>query len=438
MESVRESGAAVRLSAVLLAFVAAVLTCTTTARAGHVYTVLLPPGWDEAIPADVNEGGVVVGHGRDPGDPTSAAKGFLFEDGTYVDVRPFGWTVAYALGINDNDLVVGHGWDGTGERAFLYDHSDGSYASFLPPGWSDAFAFDVNNDGLVAGWGIDGSVEKSFVLNSHTGSHVEIAPQSGVAQPRAILISDAGVVMGYDGGGPGWFMYKDGTFTHVSPPPGWSSAWPSDVNGAGIVVGQGNLAASSAGFIYKDGAYTPLLPAGWTHAAAGGINDNGVIVGDGLDASGFSKTFLHAGGAYTWVPLPQGWPWTYAYGLTGDKWFIGYGEDGAGALRGYLALYAPGAGDPLDYFDSAATAGTLSGDGPTSTAAEGKLQALRKMLESAKALIQGGFSSEACQQLEDAHQKTDGSPVPPDFVSGAGAVELAARIEELMSELGCS
>ena len=91
----------------------------------------------------------------------------------------------------------------------------------------------------------------------------------------------------------------------------------------------------------------------------------------------------------------------------------------------------------LEFFDAAVEDGSLADDGPGSSA-EGRREALRNMLKAAGDLIDEDRTDEACQQLRDALERTDGDQKPPDFVSGAAAAELAARIEELMTSLVCA
>lgn len=90
-----------------------------------------------------------------------------------------------------------------------------------------------------------------------------------------------------------------------------------------------------------------------------------------------------------------------------------------------------------DVFDSAVTSETLLGNGPTTTSSDGKLKALRNMLERAEYLIDNGFIAEACQQLQDAYKKTDSNPKPPDLVTGTAAATLATQIQNLRNSLGC-
>lgn len=91
----------------------------------------------------------------------------------------------------------------------------------------------------------------------------------------------------------------------------------------------------------------------------------------------------------------------------------------------------------LAFFDASVAAGTLVGSGNGSSAG-GRRKALRNMIEAAGDLIQQGRIEDACRQLADAANRTDGAERPPDFVEGPAAAELRVRIELLRSTLGCS
>jgi len=92
--------------------------------------------------------------------------------------------------------------------------------------------------------------------------------------------------------------------------------------------------------------------------------------------------------------------------------------------------------DLLDSFDDAVAAGTLTGSGPGGSA-EGRLNALRNMIEAAGDLIDDGLIDEACDQLLQAQRRTDGDSPPPDFASGNSAVQLYDDIGQLRANLGC-
>lgn len=84
----------------------------------------------------------------------------------------------------------------------------------------------------------------------------------------------------------------------------------------------------------------------------------------------------------------------------------------------------------LAFFDSSFTNGTLTGSGPGSSA-QGRLRALRNMLEAVSDLIQNGEMATACQQLWDAYRRTDGRTPPPDFVQDDATQDLAHMILDL-------
>jgi hypothetical protein len=92
--------------------------------------------------------------------------------------------------------------------------------------------------------------------------------------------------------------------------------------------------------------------------------------------------------------------------------------------------------DILAFFDASVEAGTLLGSGPGASAPN-RLKALRNMIVSASDLINQGKMTEACQQLRDVYNRTDGLEPPPDFVKGTAASNLASMIKGLRANLNC-
>ena len=96
----------------------------------------------------------------------------------------------------------------------------------------------------------------------------------------------------------------------------------------------------------------------------------------------------------------------------------------------------------LDFIDESVGNGTLVPVKP-GKAGQGQLGALINMIEAAGNLIDAddpNLLADACTQLQDALEKTDGLAPPesaPDFVTGPAASELAVMIEVLMDSLGC-
>jgi parallel beta-helix repeat protein len=95
-----------------------------------------------------------------------------------------------------------------------------------------------------------------------------------------------------------------------------------------------------------------------------------------------------------------------------------------------------GGGALVDYFDQAVAAGDLVGSG-NGNSADGRLNALRNMLLAADDFIAEGEIDEACTQLQDAYERTDGATPPPDFVEGEASDDLATEIAATRSALGC-
>ena len=60
----------------------------------------------------------------------------------------------------------------------------------------------------------------------------------------------------------------------------------------------------------------------------------------------------------------------------------------------------------LDFIKDSVEAGTLYGSGPGKSA-EGRLGALRNMIEATGNLIDAGLIEDACWQLQDAYNRTD-------------------------------
>ena len=90
----------------------------------------------------------------------------------------------------------------------------------------------------------------------------------------------------------------------------------------------------------------------------------------------------------------------------------------------------------LDFFDESVADGTLEGHG-RGNSANGRLNALRNMLEMAGDLIAIDDIEGACRQLNAALRKCDGESRPPDFVTGEVVTDLYDMILELIDELGC-
>jgi hypothetical protein len=90
----------------------------------------------------------------------------------------------------------------------------------------------------------------------------------------------------------------------------------------------------------------------------------------------------------------------------------------------------------LQIYDAAVVDGNLSGSGPGNSG-QGRLGALRNMIEAAGDYITGGQFEEACGQLGAALDRMDGSSKPPDFVTGSAVTDLITQIQALRVSLEC-
>jgi parallel beta-helix repeat protein len=88
----------------------------------------------------------------------------------------------------------------------------------------------------------------------------------------------------------------------------------------------------------------------------------------------------------------------------------------------------------LIYFDEEVINGSLAGIGP-GRSSQGRLGALRNMLEAVCELIEDEQFDEARLQLLDVYMKVDGNPQPPDFVAGDAVEEISTKILELIEVL---
>jgi hypothetical protein len=108
---------------------------------------------------------------------------------------------------------------------------------------------------------------------------------------------------------------------------------------------------------------------------------------------------------------------------------------GLGADMGAFEV-SVGNGALVAFFDEAVAEGTLVGSG-NGRSADGRRGALRNMLLATDDFIAEGDDAEACTQLLDAYERTDGEFRPPDFVAGEAADDLAVEIAATYTALNC-
>lgn len=92
--------------------------------------------------------------------------------------------------------------------------------------------------------------------------------------------------------------------------------------------------------------------------------------------------------------------------------------------------------DVLQLVDASVAAGVLTGDGP-GRSGNGRLNAWRNMLKSAKLSLEAGGTAGACAQLTSALVRADGAPNPRDFVVGPATADVVVALQSVLGSLGC-
>lgn len=419
--------------------------------ASDVVELMPLPGETTVSPSAVNRLGQVVG--------TSGNRPVLWENGEPVELPTLAGTVRNTpTSINDAGQIAGRGQVGLGAefqglRALSW--RDGTVADLgTLPGFSWSRSAHVDNAGrvVVTSYNVfptqatgsflweDGQttplppVMGDEETSAHSGngrgmvvgvtSNTYEEPDDARDESRFVVWQDAEVIWlqdtprpspTRDGGNEAWLGISDAgdgyiVNTDVGGLWRWRNGvvgpWPFDnaflahglaVSPGGLVLGGPKDPLSSGTLtelgIWKDEEFFPLDTATFTHCGA--ISDGVHVVCQGPG---------HAG------------------------WFVATLDFGSEApsIEGVLA-----------FFDDAVADGTLVGDGPGASG-EGMRDALRRMLEEARTMIEAGAGREAiCRQLLQVVLRSDGATPPPDFVRGSAAALLADRVQALMSELGC-
>lgn len=218
-----------------------------------------------------------------------------------------------------------------------------------------------------------------------------------------------------------------------------------DIYARALTVARGRISVPattySFGDVKQDSAASTLVTVSNTGAAPL------VITGVALSGLGFSSTPA--------TPLPA----TVAAGGTLDI-PVTFTAGALGAVTGVLTVSSDDPAAPttavalsatsvtkdvtvgqqmaavLAFFDQSVQNRSLVGTGNTRTAGL-RVRALRSTLEVAYDLIGRNRKVLACATLVLAQTATDGRALPPDWVTGAAAPQLAAKIAQVRVSLGC-
>jgi probable HAF family extracellular repeat protein len=239
----------------VLAGVSLFLLFVGSARAGYVFTTVLPSGANVSDANSINNLGQIVGDYR----TNTTAPSFLLAGGTYTPLNFPGAVSTVATGINDGGIIVG-----TAEFSSLHGFllQGGNYSFLDIPGARSTQPQGVNASSLVVG----SYEDQNFVEHG--------------------------------------FLYDGTNFTPINYP-GATLTMAFGINSAGNIVGTYNDANFVGhGFLFDGTNYTSFDVPGATLTQANGINDSGVIVGTYNDASGFQHGFVFQNGSFSTVDRP--------------------------------------------------------------------------------------------------------------------------------------
>ncbi len=401
----------------LFSLLLVVLVCFVSVRAEAVTYKFTPIGYPGSFWTQANDiyGGMILGYYQDP--DSLLVRGFIHDGTNFVktfDYNDCNCTDTLAWGIDGVDIVGSYfdyfnlHWHG-----FFYE---GSTTWIGPLDYFDehsnpqeTFPEDIENKNIV------GTVS------------VYIDPFHGFEYHA--------------------FHYFDGIWTllYPSPPGPCSYSYASGIHLGYIVGNYCDDCLQTHGFLYDIRTQTYTTLPDFPGAVSTWHNKTDVThtVGRYTSADARVHGFVYDRINSQWTTLDYpGAEDTLAFGISGANIVGRYEYTDANGHHVYGFLATP-VTDPseqmgliLQFFDQSVSKGTLIGNGPGKSA-NNRLKAVENMLEAARELIKEGSIAEACHQLMDAYQKTDGNPKPPDFVAGSAAPELASMIQDLRASLGC-
>jgi probable HAF family extracellular repeat protein len=270
-------------------------------------TDLGQPYGSSTYASGVNDAGQVVGEA----DSATQVHGYIFQNGTFTDLRPLG--IREANAINFVGQVAGKNINA---HAVLY--SGGSATDLGTLGGTVSTAIGINNSGMVVGESeitFLSSVTHAFLYvngqMTDLGSLGGTFCSAGGISPDGTMITGSGWTVPFQPGGPNTrhaFLYSNGVMHDLGTFGGRNSGAGSNPNSQRQFVGYADVVGDiDHAFLYSNGTMSDLnsmvdgSAAGWTLSDTTGINDFGWIAGYGMTPGGQTHAFV-----LTPLPEPSG------------------------------------------------------------------------------------------------------------------------------------
>jgi hypothetical protein len=196
-----------------------------------------PAGYSMVAALGINNAGVITGRANPPSDPTHE-HGFILIGSKYMIFSRPGWDNTEPRAIANSGLITGFNFNGPASNldfsttaGFIYNPGTNTFTDATPPGSGTGFSATqgMNAAGRISGDGRlpDGSGRYAFVWQQGTlvkDGH-QLAPflaQVRIAEvgTAARGINDAGVIVGFLNGGPGFVGSDSRGFLMLVPPGG--------------------------------------------------------------------------------------------------------------------------------------------------------------------------------------------------------------------------
>jgi hypothetical protein len=198
-----------------------------------------PAGYSAVDATGINNSGAIVGGAFSPSDP-SHQQGFILIGSKYSFFSRLGWDNTAGRAISNSGMITGFNYNGVGNipnpdlsttAGFIYNPVTKTFTDATPPGSGMGFstAQGMNASGRISGDGRlpDGSGRYAFVWQQGAlgNDGHQLAPflaKFSIGENGSVArgINDAGVIVGFLNGGPGFVGSESRGFLLLVPPGG--------------------------------------------------------------------------------------------------------------------------------------------------------------------------------------------------------------------------